>query len=122
MKRKKPFNANKASTKLMEADGWTVQQVEYRIPHSFITKDCYGFADLLCCSPSRGIMLVQATGGASKSNFNARVAKVKAEPLHAIWLASGGRIQVQSWETVKGSKERTVRILEITKETPAGNP
>jgi len=59
MKRAKPFAANLASTKLLEEQGWTVNTVESRIPHTFITRDCYGFADLLACSPSKGIMLVQ---------------------------------------------------------------
>lgn len=114
MKRKKPFAANLASVKHLEADGWTVATVEQRIPHTFITRDCFGFADLLAMSPSKGVMLVQVTGGTSTSNFHARVAKTKAEPRHAIWLASGGRIQVHSWEG-KGSK-RELRVLEITKQ------
>lgn len=115
-KRAKPFFANGASVKALEADGWTVGTVEQRIPHTFITRDFFGFADLIAVSPSRGIMAVQVTGGTSTSNFHARVRKIKAEPRHAIWLASGGRIQVHSWEKVKGSKERTLRVLEITKE------
>lgn len=116
MKRKKPFAATNASRKALEAEGWTVAVVEQRIPHTFITRDTYGFADLLCCSPTRGIMLVQVTGGTSTSNFHARIEKIKAEPRHAIWLASGGRIQVHSHEKVAGAKERKLRVLELTKE------
>ena len=111
--RKKPFSANRASVKSLESDGWTVGVVEQRIPHCFITRDLFGFADLIAVSPSRGIMAVQVTGGASTSNFHARVSKTKAEPRHAIWLASGGRIQVHSWEG-KG-RDRTLRVLELTK-------
>lgn len=118
-KRKKPFNATGAAVKHLEADGWTVSITEQRIPHTFITRDTYGFADLLCCSPSRGIMLVQVTGGTGKSNFNARVAKIKAEARHAIWLASGGRIRVMSYETVKGQSLRSLREMEIT---PSSTP
>jgi hypothetical protein len=112
-KRAKPFAANNASIKLLEAEGWTCFVVEQRIPHTFITRDVFGFGDILCMSPSKGIMLVQATGGASSNNFHPRVNKVKAEARHAIWLASGGRIQVHSWEG-KG-KNRELRCLEITK-------
>lgn len=112
-KRKKPFAASNASIKALEADGWTCWNVESRIPHTFITRDAFGFADILAMSPSRGIMLVQVTGGTGKSNFTARVAKVKAEPRHAIWLASGGRIQVHSWEKTKGTKTRACRVMEI---------
>lgn len=113
-KRAKPFNATGAAVKHLEADGWTVSVTEQRIPHTFITRDTFGFADILACSPSRGIMLVQVTGGTGISNFNARVTKIKAEPRHAIWLASGGRIRVMSYETIKGSKARALRELEIT--------
>ena len=111
-KRAKPFAANLASTKLLEADGWTVGTVEQRIPHTFITRDLYNFADLIAMSPARGIMLVQATGG---NNMAARVDKVRAEARHAIWLASGGRIQVHCWVKRAKQKNRECRILEITK-------
>lgn len=114
-KRKKPFNATAASVKMLERDGWTVTKVEQRLPHCFITKDAYGFGDLLCASPTRGIMLVQATAGKSTSNGNARIDKIKAEPRAAIWIASGGRIQVHSWEDPKTG--RFCRVTEITKET-----
>ena len=99
---------------MLEEQGWTCSVVEQVVPHCFIKRDCYGFGDILAMSPSRGIMLVQATGDASTGNFHKRVAKTKAEPRHAIWLASGGRIQVHSWQG-KGNL-RDCRILEITKQ------
>jgi hypothetical protein len=113
-KRKKPFAANLASTKHMEAEGWTVAAVEQVIPHTFIKRDFMGFADLIAASPTRGIMAIQATGGASTSNAAARVAKIKAEARAGIWLASGGRIQVHNWKG-KGSK-RELCVQEITVE------
>ena len=112
-KRKKPFSATSASRKHLEADGWTCTAVEQRIPHTFITRDAFGFGDILCCSPTRGIMLVQTTGGLSTSNFHSRIAKIKAEPRAAIWLASNGRIQVHSWQG-KG-KHRKLNLIELTK-------
>lgn len=112
IKRAKPFAANNASKKHLEADGWSCWTVEQTIPHTFIKRDCFKFADILAMSPSRGIALIQSTGG---SNFSTRLKKIKAEPLHAIWLASGGRIILHSFEG-KG-KERALRVFEITKET-----
>jgi len=97
-KRRKPFAANNASRKHLEAQGWTVTTVEQRIPHCFITKDAFGFGDLLIAKPSGGIVLVQVTGDASTGNFHKRIAKIKAEPRAGIWLASGGKILVHSWE------------------------
>jgi len=58
-KRKKPFAAALASEKLLTSDGWTCCRVEQRVPGCFITRDAYNFGDLLCCSPTRGVMLVQ---------------------------------------------------------------
>ena len=96
-KRAKPFAANLASTKMLEAEGWTVGTVEQRIPHTFITRDLFGFLDLMAMAPSR-------------------VAKIRLEARAGIWLASGGRIQVHDWVKVKGQKARHCKILEITKE------
>ena len=118
--RRKPFAANNASRKKLESEGWTVATVEQRIPHTFITRDAFGFGDLLCCSPTRGIMLVQVTGGKSTSNMHARIAKIKAESRHAIWLASGGRIQVHSWQGI--GKKRTCRVFEICSAASADCP
>lgn len=113
-KRAKPFNATGRAVKDLEADGWTVGIVEQRIPHTFITRDFLGCFDLIAVSPSRGIMAVQVTGGASKSNFNARVSKIKSEARAGIWLAAGGRIRVISYEG-KGSV-RVLREVEIVKD------
>ena len=116
MSRKKPFAANLASTKKLEADGWTVGTVEQRIPHCFITRDLFGFADLIAISPTRGIMAIQATGG---GNAPSRIAKIKAEARAGIWLASGGRIQVHDWRKRAGQTQRECVVVEITKESAA---
>ena len=117
-KRSKPFQANAASVKYLTDLGWTCCVVEKRIPHCFRTVDAFNFGDILACSPTRGIMLIQATGG---GNFTKRVAKVKAEPRAAIFIASGGRIQVHDFVKRAGKKERECRVFEITKEWLASN-
>jgi len=109
-KRTKPFNANRASVDKLTAEGWTVAVVEYRIPHTFITKDFFGFADLIACSPSRGTMAVQVTGG---GNGSTRIKKINAEPKAGIWMACGNRISVHDWVKVKGQTQRECRIYEI---------
>lgn len=111
-KRAKPFSANNASVKKLKSEGWTCETVEKRIPHCFITKDAFGFGDILVMSPSRGIMLVQATGG---GNGSTRAIKIRNEPRHAIWLASGGRIQIHDWVKRANQKQRECKIMEITK-------
>ena len=112
-KRAKPYSANNASKKRLEAEGWTVDVVEQRIPHCFITRDFLGFADLIAVSPTRGIMAVQVTGG---GNGPSRLEKTRNEPRHAIWLAAGGRIQIHDWRKRAGQKERVCMILEIQKQ------
>jgi hypothetical protein len=112
--RKKPFAANLASRKLLEADGWIVGTVEQTVRAGKVVfkRDLFGFADLLAISPTRKQhMLVQSTAGDSMSNFNARVKKVNAEPLAALWLASGGRIQIHGW--VRRKQKRELVTLEI---------
>jgi len=111
-KKAKPFAANNASVKMLEAEGWTVGVVEQRIPHTFITRDFFGFADLIAVSP-RGIMAIQVTGG---GNGPARIAKIRQEARAGIWLASGGRIVVHDWRKRAGRKERECVCVEITKE------
>lgn len=114
MSRKKPFAASNASRKKLEAEGWTVANVEQVIPHTFIKRDFFGFADLIAVSPTRGILAIQATGGDSTGNASKRIEKIKAEPRAGIWLASGGRIQVHSWQG-KGN-QRQCHITNIVKE------
>jgi len=111
-KRKKPFAANREAIKILESQGWTAFVVEQTIPYSFLKRDCFGFGDILAVSPTRGILMIQATGG---GNGSTRAIKIRQEPRHAIWLAAGGRIQV--WDFVKraGQKQRDCKILEITK-------
>jgi hypothetical protein len=111
-KRKKPFAANREAVRILTEQGWTCETVEQTIPHTFLKRDAFGFGDILAVSPSRGILMVQATGG---GNGSTRAIKIRQEPRHAIWLAAGGRIQV--WDFVKraGQKERECKILEITK-------
>jgi hypothetical protein len=111
-KRRKPFAANSATIKALESEGWTCGLVEQRIPHCFITRDLFGFADIVAISPSRGFLAVQATGG---GNGPARVRKIKAEPRAAIWLATGGRIQVWDWRKTKASASRLPHVTEVTK-------
>lgn len=116
-RRAKPFAATLASEKRLTAEGWTCTRVERSVPPG-IKFDAFGFGDLLCASPTRGIMLVQVTGGTSTSNFHARVAKIKAEDRAGIWLASGGRIQIHHWQRSTVSAKRECWVLEIrTKES-----
>lgn len=108
-KRKKPFNATSRAMKDLEWLGFRAWIVESKIPHTFISKDCFGFADILAHRPGVGVLLIQATsGGGSKgrSNMNARRAKLLSEkvaPDVAAWLASGGRVEIWNYERSKSA-------------------
>jgi hypothetical protein len=83
------------STQHLKAEGWFVSRVEQTIPHTFIKRDCYGWADLLCVHPLKGIALVQVT---SSGNLASRITKARtvAGPLTA-WLVAGGKLLAHGW-------------------------
>jgi hypothetical protein len=112
-KRKKPYAANLASRKILEERGWMVATVEQTIPYTFIKRDCFNFGDLLCASPSEGIMLVQVTAHYSSSHFHAHVRKITSESKYIIWLDSGGKIQIHTHQKRKGVRGRICKIYSL---------
>jgi len=107
------FAANNESRKALEAAGWTVGTAEQTVHAGKLVfkRDLFGYVDLVCISPARGVMFVQATAG---GNLSARAAKIRANPIHAIALASGVRIQIHDWVRRAGKNNRECRVLEIT--------
>jgi hypothetical protein len=99
-KRKKPFSATRRALEDLRAMGFVPWVVESKIPHTFITRDCYGFADVLAHRPGIGILLIQVTGG---GNHSKRRAKCLAEPRVQSWLESGGRVEIWSYD-LRGAK------------------
>ena len=93
------------STKYLRDRGWIVARVEQRLhmPKSPfpITKDAFGFGDLLAAHADIGrVALVQSTGGQG-GNFAARIRKIIDTPeiseLAWSWIAAGGIILVHGW-------------------------
>lgn len=95
----------------LRRDGWIADKVEQTlpIPGRTVTRDVYGFADILAAHPQRGILLVQVT---SRSNVNARITKATAETVEdgigseepnlvraklIVWLSAGGLFEVHGW-------------------------
>jgi hypothetical protein len=83
------------STRHLRELGYFVGTVEQRIPHTFITRDLFGWIDLLAVHPEHGILGVQVTSG---PNLAARVKKARtvAGPLTAC-LLSGMKLVVHGW-------------------------
>ena len=90
------------STKYLRSFGYIVCKVEQRlpIPGMFVTRDAFGFGDLLAAGKGMGIALVQST---SRVNLSARIAKAKALPEFQKWIDAGGIVIFHGWSK-KGKK------------------
>jgi len=97
------------SVEHLRAFGWTVGVVEQRIPHTNITRDLYGFIDLVAIRGAE-TMAVQVTSG---SNVSARVHKIaESEHVGAVRKA-GWTIVVHGWR--KNSKGLwMLRIVDVS--------
>jgi hypothetical protein len=100
------------SLALLRERGFLVARVEQRlpIPGKFVTRDCYGFGDLLIAGPDDGngfrfIALVQVT---STSNLSAREKKIRLLPEARKWLVYGGAILLHGWSKKGKRGERKV--------------
>jgi hypothetical protein len=97
------------SVEHLRAFGWTVGVVEQRIPHTNITRDLYGFIDLLAIRGGE-TMGVQVTSG---SNVSARVRKI-AESEHVAAVRSAGwTIVVHGWRR-NAAGEWVLRIVDVS--------
>ena len=91
----KKISNNKRSMDALREAGWECDIVERWIPHTFITKDLFGFADILAMHHRAGFLAVQTT---SFANMNARMKKIKEESRATLFLMAGGRIVVHGWK------------------------
>lgn len=94
--------------------GFAAQVVERWNAFAKKRVDLFGVIDVVAVKPGVGVLGVQATSG---TNHAARRAKALAEPRLRVWLASGGRFEVWSWEKQGARGDRklwTLRRQEIT--------
>lgn len=91
------------SMKWARDNGYIVAKVEQRIPAPglFITRDAFGFGDLLLAGGTE-IALVQVT---STGNLSAREAKArtKCKKELRIWLLASGKFWLHGW-SMKGAR------------------
>lgn len=86
--------------------GWIAEIVESWNQHSLTRRDLFNFADLLVLGSGGGSPLaVQVTSG---SNHASRRAKILSEPRAELWVRSGCRIEVWSFEK-KGALGKSKR-------------
>lgn len=94
--RKQSKSPTQRSLAHLRKEGWTVAIVEKFNPYIKIRQDLWGFGDLLCFHPLRGIdMIVQTT---TSANLAGRVQKVRENATAVLWLLSAHhRIEVHGW-------------------------
>lgn len=93
--------------KKLRADGYVCQVVEQTIPHTFIKRDLFGFADILAIKPGE-ILAVQATDA---TNVAHRVKKVEALDSLQAWWDGGGRFEIWGWTKGKRGDEALRRVI-----------
>jgi predicted metalloprotease len=92
--RKKPIRCTALSLAHLRAQGYLCDVVEKRIPGCMITKDLFGFVDILAVR--RGEILgVQTT---SSSNMASRIAKIAEHENVGQVRESGMRLVVHGWK------------------------
>lgn len=109
----------------LRASGWIADRVEQRLPIPGgrpVTKDAFGFGDVLAAHPMYGTLLVQAT---SRPNVNARITKatradgadgVRPNPIRLnllTWLRAGGRFEVWGWFKDKTTRRWSYRRVTV---------
>jgi hypothetical protein len=86
---------------LLALDGWVAYDVEKKIPHTNITKDLFGFIDILAIRPCH-VMGIQVT---TYSHINARLNKARGLIALSYWLSSKALFEVWGWK-----KEEVIRV------------
>ena len=99
------------------AEKWTVNP---KHPAGGFRKDLFGFIDLICLDPGRGIVAIQSCGQSFKAHID-KILDSECTENVIEWLKCGGHLQVWGWRKVKlkrGGKAMRwkPRIREITLE------
>lgn len=101
----------KRSLEELRRTGWTVQVVERWIPQTRRRLDLFGCIDIIAIKEGNRVLGIQAT---TTGNMSKRLAKAKAEPRMATWMAVAD-FAVYGWS--KGGKrgKRKLWCLKVGK-------
>lgn len=97
--------------------GYLADVAEKRVPKTRVTRDLFGFIDIVAIKAGEPILAVQATSDEGGGHGHARVKKIRGECQEAAraWLGACGRIEVWAWRKLKRSGDKwEPRITEIT--------
>jgi hypothetical protein len=98
-KRSKGKSPTARSLELLRERGYRCEVVERRIPHSFITKDLFGFIDIIAIKGGE-TLAVQTTSG---DNVSHRAEKIAESETVGDVREAGWRIHIHGWR--KGGKQ-----------------
>jgi hypothetical protein len=96
------------SIKKLTNEGWLVWNVESRVPRTNITKDLFGFLDLVALKGGETLG-IQVT---SASNVSARIKKITNHPNVGIVRDAGWGIEVHGWR--KKKEEWICRVVDLS--------
>lgn len=107
-KRLKPMSCNQLSLQHLREAGYLAEVVEKRLPRCMITKDLFGFIDIIAVRRDE-VLAVQTT---SSSNMAARIAKI-AEHEHVGAVREAGiRILVHGWKKTQSGP--VLRVQDVS--------
>ena len=96
-KRKKPMSCNQLSLDHLAKEGYLAGVVEKRLPRCMITKDLFGFIDIIAVKRDE-VLAVQATSAAHVAD---RIRKIAQHENVGAVRESGMRIVVHGWRKTK---------------------
>lgn len=96
-KRAKPMSCNQLSLEHLAKEGYLAGVVEKRLPRCMITKDLFGFIDIIAVRGGE-VLAVQST---SSSNMASRITKIANHENVGAVRESGMRIVVHGWRKTK---------------------
>src|SRR5262245_41387051 len=91
----------------LRKEGATAAVVERWLPQARVRRDLFGFADIVAlrewplCEGVIGATQIVAIQCCAMSGRARHLKKIQAEPLHKLWLAAGGLIEVWAWRKTK---------------------
>ena len=112
-KRKKPVSALGMALADLKKLGFHAAVVEKRIPHTFISKDMFGFADIVYLT-SASIVALQVTTNTGGHHAKHKD-KIIAEPRALAWLQAGGIVEL--WSYAKQGARGEAKVWVCRKES-----
>lgn len=98
-KRKKATPLKGRSAKILRSLGYLVGDVERHVPHTFITFDFMGFADLLAYRGDEvGVTAIQVTHTSRASDHERTILSPELRENVEAWMRSGNRVRLHLWD------------------------